>query len=366
LWYQYSQAFSVAGADVEGLQFAALETLQHGLVGDAEGAHRVDDRHVSGRRVVDEQGAELLVDADPPRGAGGVLLAGDESGLQPAEDGGRRDAELIGGFVDGPQFAVGRLGRGLVCGDGSVAAQAADDDRGEPLAAGGAAALAVEDPGDGAVVVVGGESLDELDCVLVGARLWLGLGERDSEFGDRAALPADRQRCAAGLASEVDGDVLDQAPDELLAVAVGGGGCGPDAAEVGAEGERPFPFLVGQRAGLLLLAQGELGFGRGELLQRVLPVALQSARDESVLGLDLAVAALGPLCLVSGAFDLQPPLLQRGVLIGLERLGGLQRAFTPAGVSAASSASATAWSIRPPPTRRHQLPRFSTRIRPGQ
>ena len=175
------------------------------------------------------------------------------------------------------------------------------------------------------VVVVGGESLDELDCVLVGARLWLGLGERDSEFGDRAALPADRQRCAAGLASEVDGDVLDQAPDELLAVAVGGGGCGPDAAEVGAEGEQPLPFLVGQRAGLLLLAQSELGFGRGELLQRVLPVALQSARDESVLGLDLAVAALGPLCLVSGAFDLQPPLLQRGVLIGLERLGGLQR-----------------------------------------
>ncbi len=44
LWGQYSQAFSASVADVEGLQLAALDTLQHGLAGDAEGAHRVDDR----------------------------------------------------------------------------------------------------------------------------------------------------------------------------------------------------------------------------------------------------------------------------------------------------------------------------------
>ena len=37
LWYQYSQAFSAAGADVEGLQFAALDTLQHGLAGRRRG-----------------------------------------------------------------------------------------------------------------------------------------------------------------------------------------------------------------------------------------------------------------------------------------------------------------------------------------
>ena len=59
LWDQYSQAFSASVADVEGLQLAALDTLQHGLAGDAEGSHRVDDRHVAGGRVLDEQGAEL-------------------------------------------------------------------------------------------------------------------------------------------------------------------------------------------------------------------------------------------------------------------------------------------------------------------
>src|SRR4051794_5773085 len=84
VWEQYSQAFSLSVADVEGLQFAALDTLQHGLAADAEGAHRVDDRHVAGRGVLDEEGAEFVVDADPPGSAGGVLFAADESGLQPA------------------------------------------------------------------------------------------------------------------------------------------------------------------------------------------------------------------------------------------------------------------------------------------
>jgi hypothetical protein len=67
-------------------------------------------------------------------------------------------------------------------------------------------------------------------------------------------------------------------------------------------------------------------------LQCVLPVALQPARDKPVLGLDLAVAALGPLGLVSGALDLQPPLFQRGVVIDLELLCCLQRAVHPVGI----------------------------------
>ena len=75
MWDQYSEAFSASVADVDGSQLAALDTLQHGLAGDAEDPHRVDDRHVAGRRVFDEQGAELVVDADPPGRAGGVLLA---------------------------------------------------------------------------------------------------------------------------------------------------------------------------------------------------------------------------------------------------------------------------------------------------
>src|SRR6478672_2873746 len=185
---EYSQAFSASVADVEGLELAALDTLQHGLAGYAEGAHRVDDRYVAGWGVFDEQGAELVVDADPPWCAGGVLFAADESGLEPAEDGGGGDAEFVGGLADGEQFAVGRLGGRLVCRDSAVAAQSADDDGGEPFAGCGAAALAVEDPGDPAVVVVGGEPADQRDRVLIGADRGLRLGEGDGEFGDRAAF----------------------------------------------------------------------------------------------------------------------------------------------------------------------------------
>src|SRR5215212_259905 len=55
LWDADSEAFSASVADVDGVEFAALDTLQHGLAGDAEGAHGIDDRDVAGRRVVDEE-----------------------------------------------------------------------------------------------------------------------------------------------------------------------------------------------------------------------------------------------------------------------------------------------------------------------
>ena len=100
-WDLYSQAFSASVANVDGLQLAALDTLQHGLARDAEGAHRVDDRDVAGGGVFDEHGAQLVVDADSPGGAGSVLLSGDEPGLEPAKDGGGGDAELVGGLADG-------------------------------------------------------------------------------------------------------------------------------------------------------------------------------------------------------------------------------------------------------------------------
>ena len=324
---QYSQAFSASVADVEGLQLAALDTLQHGLARDAKGAHRVEDGRVAGWRVVDEQGAELVIDADRPGSAGGVLLAGDESGLQPAVDGGGGGAEFVGGLADGQQLAVGRFGRWLVCRDLAVPAEAGDDDLGEALAAGGAAALAVENPGDGGVVVVGGEAGEQRDRVLVGADRGLVSWQRDDQLGDRAAPPADRDGRAVLLALDVEDDFFDQAAQELLAVAVGGCGRGPHAAEVCAEREQLLAFGVGQRPRSLLLAQRELGFGVGERVQRLFPVALQAARDQAVLGLDVAVAALSALGLVSRLLDLEAPLRERGVVILLEGLGRVQRCF---------------------------------------
>lgn len=85
-----------------------------------------------------------------------------------------------------------------------------------------------------------------------------------------------------------------------------------------------------------------------------------------VLGFDLAVAAFGALRLVAGALDLESPLLKRLIVVGLERLGGDQCRLHARGVSATNSAPATASSIRPPPTRRHQPPRPSATTAPRQ
>jgi hypothetical protein len=43
----------------------------------------------------------------------------------------------------------------------------------------------------------------------------------------------------------------------------------------------------------LAFAPGELGFGLLELAQALLPIALEAARNETVLGIDSAIAAFG-------------------------------------------------------------------------
>ena len=126
--------------------------------------------------------------------------------------------------------------------------------------------MSVEDPGDRRVVVVDSEAAHQCDRVVVGADRGLVAWQRDGQFGDRAALPAERERRATFFAYDVDGDVFDQAAQQLFAVTVGGRGCGPHAAEVGAERQQPLALGLGQRAWSLLLAKCELGLGLGEFL----------------------------------------------------------------------------------------------------
>src|SRR5436190_1584451 len=228
-----SDAFSASLADVDGVQFAALDTLQHRLAGDAEDLRRFEHRQPAGRRVLHEALAQLVVDADLPGCAGGELFAGDEAVGEPAVDRRRRDVKDLGGAGDRDQFAVGRRGGLLVARDLAVGAQAGDDLRGEALAGGRAAALAVEDPGDRGVVVVGGEAPEQRDRVLVGADRGLAAGELNDELADRAATPAHGHGRLELLAGDVEGHVFDQCAQQLLAVAVGRRGCRPDAAEVG-------------------------------------------------------------------------------------------------------------------------------------
>lgn len=61
-----AQAFSASAVDVDGLQFAALDLVQHGLSGNAEGfGGLVESEPTLGRLGLDSV-AQGLVDADAP------------------------------------------------------------------------------------------------------------------------------------------------------------------------------------------------------------------------------------------------------------------------------------------------------------
>jgi len=74
--------------------------VQHGLAGHSERLGGLAE----GQPAVGDAGADAvakrLVDADPPRGAGGELLAGDEAVPQPSVDGGLVHAQELCGLRD--------------------------------------------------------------------------------------------------------------------------------------------------------------------------------------------------------------------------------------------------------------------------
>jgi hypothetical protein len=161
-----------------------------------------------------------------------------------------------------------------------VVAQALHDRGAEPQAAGAAAALTVEDAGNGGVGVVGGQPADQLDGVFVGAdRRWVGAGQLDDQLAGLAAAPAQQQLGAGGVAVDDDDDLLQQGAQQLFAVPVGSGRCLPHQGDVAAQGSDGGPVGGGQGLGAAPLAAGQLGFGRGDFGELGLPVTLQPAGD---------------------------------------------------------------------------------------
>src|SRR6516225_10643320 len=79
---------------MDGAEFAALDTLQHCLPGHAEGRRGDLDGNPACGGVVGDEIPDGLCEADAPGGAGGDLLAWDESVVEPPVEGGGGDAEL--------------------------------------------------------------------------------------------------------------------------------------------------------------------------------------------------------------------------------------------------------------------------------
>ncbi len=99
------------------MEFAALDTLQQGLAGDAVGEGGLEHGQPAVGGVIDEQGADVVGELDPLGCAGGELFAGDESVAQPAVQGGGCQAELCGGVGHGEQLSFLRVVARLVAGN---------------------------------------------------------------------------------------------------------------------------------------------------------------------------------------------------------------------------------------------------------
>src|SRR5580704_7292473 len=122
-----TQAFAASLGEVDGVELAVLDLVQHGLAGDAEVAGGLAEGQPAVGCLGPDAVAELLVDADLPGCSGGELLAGDEAVAEPPVDGGAGDAELPCGLADadhGCIIAAGGdiFGRRLVSGDAVVGA----------------------------------------------------------------------------------------------------------------------------------------------------------------------------------------------------------------------------------------------------
>jgi hypothetical protein len=122
-----TEPFAASAGEVDGVELAALDLVQHGLAGDAEAGGGLVERQPAVGGLGPDPVAELLVDADLPGCSGGELLAGDEAVAQPPVDGGGGDAELASGFGDadhGRILAAGCdiFGGCLVLGDAVVGA----------------------------------------------------------------------------------------------------------------------------------------------------------------------------------------------------------------------------------------------------
>lgn len=205
-----SQAFSASLIDVNGVKLAALYTLQDSLAANAKGECGFEHRDVASGCLVYKTGAQLIGDADSPRGAGRELLAGDEAVIQPAMHRGWCDAKNFGSAIDSDVLSTWLLLGRFEARNLPVGAQAADAVSGEAHACCGGLALAIENAGDDGVGVVHGQAAHELNDILIGTnRRRVRARQMHVELGEQSAAPAQRQVRLFLFAFDFDEDLLD-------------------------------------------------------------------------------------------------------------------------------------------------------------
>src|SRR5246500_3621070 len=317
------QAFLLSSHDMDGIEFAALDTLQYGLAGDPEKAHCLVHREETLRRFIDKAGAQILRQANAPGSSRGQLLTADEAVIEPAVDGRGGGSKDRGRLFDSQQLAL-REGSGrLEARDVPLPPQTADMVGSKAVTVSGMTILTIEDTGDDGVWVISGQTANQGDCVLVGAhdRRFLAW-QIDIEIGEASTSPPQGEAGAVLGLKHGDDDLFEQRSQQLLAIASRGGRRFPYPLQTGAQRQQAAPVFCAERSRSFAFAPGELGFGPLELAQALLPLALEAAGEKGVSG---------GLSLARGARGGEPALGERIVAIGLEPFGGGESGFETRG-----------------------------------
>src|SRR5215472_2516691 len=229
------QAFLFSSHDVDGIELAALDTLQYGLAGNAEAAHRLVHREVTLRRFFDKAGAQIFGQANAPGSSRGQLLTADEAIIEPTVDGRGGGSKDRGRLSDSQQLAL-RDGRGrLEARDVPLPPQTAHMVGRKAVTVSGLTILTVENTGDDSVWVMRGQTANKRDCVLVGAHDRRFLARQiDVDIGEAAAAPPQGEAGAVRGLKHGDDDLFEQRSQQLLAIARRGGRRFPYALQVDA------------------------------------------------------------------------------------------------------------------------------------
>lgn len=189
--YLDSQAFSSSAADVQGVKFAALYTLQDGLARDAEQMSGFEHRHVTVGHTLHEARTQFLSEPDAPRRTRRDLFCGDKAIVEPAMQGRGRDAERLRRAFYRHALSLARLLSWFEAGDVPVRAQTADAIGSERQPRRRSASLAIENAGDERIGVMHRQATQQLDGVLRGAdRCGVRARQGNIDLAQESATPA--------------------------------------------------------------------------------------------------------------------------------------------------------------------------------
>src|SRR5436305_14084998 len=118
---------------MDRFQFAALDTLQHGLTRNAEFQRGLQHGQVFRRSFLDETRPQYRGHANLPRRSGSQLFTSDKAVVETTMQRRWGEAEGSGGLADVDQFSHGLFGGRLIAGDLSIAPQSSHMNRREML-----------------------------------------------------------------------------------------------------------------------------------------------------------------------------------------------------------------------------------------